>query len=602
MLSNIDIENRLLNGEKKGVCRCKLCGGNCLTCPKCKGGNIINKIISKIPSSDDTARPRYPGELHAILKLPNGKFGIANYMGPGTHVVERIKRGDPPRTYTDKIAQAHDIRYGLAKSQDEVSAADRKFISSIKAAQGKDSNFNIQLGLRPIQAKLFAEEKGIIKPGKIASFGDIPPEDIPVVKSKLRELESQGLGKGGCASCGAIQKKNLDDLSENVKKAKQTISKDPKKSSIFGSYVYRGQTYPSDIDIHEVLESNISKEDAYNKMANALKTLVRRIQNQKGSYVGDIKAGIDERFILDPNDEKFGSIIEDWYNNGLIDKKEMNLLEQLYVNHDINLLEEELRQLQVIRWKADEVLQGYKILPGNKRINLVDAMKGKSAIKIDMWTPINGDYNEVTNFFFVIYRHPDGTFELLNAETKDYLREMVKQIEKFHEKEFYNPFKAAKRMWGIARFTKNDELLNKLTPLFQGDMARINQVMSEISTIILMMENIKNLPIQTLRAQIDRFKDRLAYVYRVPIDDNYVSKLISNIVSHFANYNQKTIIAKLKELKDYLEKLRNEGTEEYLNKHRITSRDIEYIKNIPENKQLEPFILKALHMNDKEFI
>jgi len=34
-----------------------------------------------LPSSDENARNGYPGELHAILKLPNGKNGVANYMG-----------------------------------------------------------------------------------------------------------------------------------------------------------------------------------------------------------------------------------------------------------------------------------------------------------------------------------------------------------------------------------------------------------------------------------------------------------------------------------------------------------------------------------------
>ena len=46
-----------------------------------QGSGIVNTLINKIPSSDSTARPRYPGERHTVLQLKNGLPGIANYMG-----------------------------------------------------------------------------------------------------------------------------------------------------------------------------------------------------------------------------------------------------------------------------------------------------------------------------------------------------------------------------------------------------------------------------------------------------------------------------------------------------------------------------------------
>ncbi len=45
------------------------------------GSEIGKTVQNLLPSSDENARPGYPGEKHAILKLPNGKFGVANYMG-----------------------------------------------------------------------------------------------------------------------------------------------------------------------------------------------------------------------------------------------------------------------------------------------------------------------------------------------------------------------------------------------------------------------------------------------------------------------------------------------------------------------------------------
>ena len=52
-------------------------------------------LRNALPSSDSSARPGYAGEKHAILKLSNGKYGVANYMGPHTNLLERLRKGDP---------------------------------------------------------------------------------------------------------------------------------------------------------------------------------------------------------------------------------------------------------------------------------------------------------------------------------------------------------------------------------------------------------------------------------------------------------------------------------------------------------------------------
>ena len=174
-----------------------------------------------VPSSDDTARPAFAGEKHAILKLPNGKFGTANYMGPGTQLERRLKRGDPPRTMADRVAQAHDSRYALARSQKDVANADRAMIRKLKELQSKrlDSNLNIQMGLRPIQAKLHAESLGLVKPGSIATFGDsLKSSNRGMVEKKLRELEQEGFGLPGDALRAKLIKQRFKKSDKRRKK------------------------------------------------------------------------------------------------------------------------------------------------------------------------------------------------------------------------------------------------------------------------------------------------------------------------------------------------------------------------------------------------
>lgn len=159
-------------------------------------GELATSLRNALPSSDSNARAGFPGEKHAVLRLPNGKFGVANYMGPGTQLVKRLRRGDPPRTLSDKVSKAHDIRYSLAKNQKDVSKADMLMIRKLKQIQKDrlDSKFNTQMGMRPIQAKMALERSGLVKPGKIASFGGLHKGDTSLVVSKLEELEQDGYG------------------------------------------------------------------------------------------------------------------------------------------------------------------------------------------------------------------------------------------------------------------------------------------------------------------------------------------------------------------------------------------------------------------------
>lgn len=135
-------------------------------------GNVGTNLLNRIPNSDDTGRPMFNGEKHALLKLQNGKMGIGNYMGPGTQLIKRLKRGDPPRTETDKVSQAHDIRYGIAKNVDDIRKADKIMIRKVEeiARNKTDSRINIAQA-KLIKAKIVGEDLGLIK--RNAFSGDL---------------------------------------------------------------------------------------------------------------------------------------------------------------------------------------------------------------------------------------------------------------------------------------------------------------------------------------------------------------------------------------------------------------------------------------------
>ena len=173
------------------------------------GSEIGKTVQNLLPSSDENARAGFTGEKHSLLQLPNGKLGVANYMGPGTHIIERLKRGDPPRTESDKVAQAHDIRYALAsgvKSKEKqaqmIRDADQRMVNALDriSRAGTDDTKNIFIGKRLIQAKMLGEDAGVIPKG---SFGgdlkNIPDDDRIMLMSKSAGLNQEGYGLPGQA-------------------------------------------------------------------------------------------------------------------------------------------------------------------------------------------------------------------------------------------------------------------------------------------------------------------------------------------------------------------------------------------------------------------
>ena len=132
--------------------------------------------------SNETPNGGFKGERHTLLKLPDGSFKMANWLGPRTNVLARLKRGDPGLTATDWIARRHDIDYafaGLITDKTErlkaVRDADKRMVSALDqlSKDGGDSSFNIEQGRVVIKAKMVLEDMGIMNPELFIGMGDI---------------------------------------------------------------------------------------------------------------------------------------------------------------------------------------------------------------------------------------------------------------------------------------------------------------------------------------------------------------------------------------------------------------------------------------------
>lgn len=154
---------------------------------------------------------KYPGEKHAFLvpesfrqkkgllkKVKNLKNVAtrANYAGPGTNIVARLQRGDLPVSETDRVAMAHDIRYGLARNYDQVRVADEKMLKALDNVERakRDTKFNTRAAGAIIKAKMGLENRGLPR-NFFAQHGESnTPEETALMKNTLSKLEQRGLG------------------------------------------------------------------------------------------------------------------------------------------------------------------------------------------------------------------------------------------------------------------------------------------------------------------------------------------------------------------------------------------------------------------------
>jgi hypothetical protein len=383
--------------------------------------------------------------------------------------------------------------------------------------------------------------------------------------------------------------KPKSSYTESQNKAIALVSLNENNVIPFGSFTYRAQQYPGDIDVMEQVPVCCSKEEAIKVMEKGLKDLVKKIDKLRGYYLGDVKVGLDLIYNID---------IGQWQNGVLYNYDYESIVNQINYLHDngyfndidynqlINTIKihpthdehdefyEELRKHFVLRWSDKELLQGYKIVLPNRKITLKQALEHKTMVKIDIWAPVNGKYLEVSNFYILIELTNDGKHVLVNLP-QDYLdtfeQSIKKEVEKlFYSKVYYKPFKLVKRLWSLARINKDLKMIYYLTPLISSEASLLSQVNSEIDTLILMLENLVSLPIKTMINQIDLFRSKFSTLIEIDYkEEQNIDHIISNIVENYENMSRNELINDLKFIKKYNTQLINDFTISYLKAYKV---------------------------------
>lgn len=321
------------------------------------------------------------------------------------------------------------------------------------------------------------------------------------------------------------------------------------EASPFGSFIYRLQKYPGDIDLVETFTDCCTMDEVINKFSRALKKMVKDITNKRTHYFSEVKAGLDKRYDID-----IGNMINGRYqpNKKLLDYSLKMLKNKLitddeykiiyYIFHyvtdpgadEYDSIYNIFREHRILRWQPKEILEGKKMLPGNQIKYLHDALKDHTPVKIDQLVLLGDRFIEVTNFVMLGIQKCDELIPInIDLELEhDANVQLPQEIEKLYFSDYYySPFKMVKRLYSLARHNRNEELLYKIIPFVSSNISLLYQIKSEVDTLILILKKLKVPPMITINKQLDGMKNRLASIIEIETEDleNY-NEFINKII------------------------------------------------------------------------
>jgi len=352
-----------------------------------------------------------------------------------------------------------------------------------------------------------------------------------------------------------MEVKPTEAVNKDIKSIFKLISYKQDNPIILGSNRYSDVKYPSDFDLFEVIYTHQNKNIFIKNVHKMFKKIFKNTQ-KSNIYFIDFKAGYDKELYFD--DFKNKKAVKNFYKqklqDNLITKETYNTILSLLKN--TLKLEEYCKNLYKLRWKYEDIMNGFINVSNNRKIYFNDLFNDKSLFKIDIVSYVNERFIEFSNIFE--FRYSNGVN--INAEKADDLQSLKEDMkEQYYNK---NYMKAIKRLFSISKIEDNKELANTLLDIINSDAGKLSQVKSNIDTCILLLEH--GYTDETTISKIYKFVDLLK-------SEN--PNLPKRILSKMNNINKaklsNTVLMKLEEIKNDIQKYLQKITLKEIDKHKI---------------------------------
>jgi hypothetical protein len=347
---------------------------------------------------------------------------------------------------------------------------------------------------------------------------------------------------------------------------------DGHKVNIVGSMSLRSQVYAGDYDANERITLSGSRVEALKTLTAKFKSIIKSIKKLPMTYVSDIKSGSVEewRIISRPyNFSESRKQLEKLYEANIIDRAVYidgkKRIKKNPTNLELLLLEQDFRP-NIIRWTVSEVLIGYKKLVDGRKFTLEEAFTTPTITKLDVISWVQN--NRFTDFSMIYEFANNGV--TLNPSLRDFEESVLENIYVLHSQKQY--YKMAKRVFALAKYNRNTEVLKILSPLFNGDLGRLYIVYGDIGTVESMFETERFLPYSKLEFEFDQFKGRLSNISleRYISQEDQIFKDIDRLVSvKKTASNKQKLLSIMGSIKKRLLELLSHYSKEYLEKHEL---------------------------------
>ena len=293
---------------------------------------------------------------------------------------------------------------------------------------------------------------------------------------------------------------------------------------ILGSGSLRSQQYSADVDAFESTTiSGNSRADALKNTADRFQTMIRDVLKRPLTYFMDFKCGsVEDWRVIHPDAHvSNGKVrgydcdtarakVDSLYEQGIITKAEHTSALELLIKNprptQFYEIKDKLR-FNIIRWNVKEILAGHKTHRG-KKVTLAECFGDPTIAKLDLIILVNNNrFIEVSNLYDLSWK--GGRLNAFNmANIIQNLRDDI--LSYYCEN---NPFKMLKRMFSLARFDKKMKLADKLIPILNSDLGRLYIIISDLDTIVQMMEEDLPLPKERIKFELEQIPSRLANIW-----------------------------------------------------------------------------------------
>lgn len=293
---------------------------------------------------------------------------------------------------------------------------------------------------------------------------------------------------------------------------------------IFGSFNYKLQPYPGDVDSTNIVKfkKSVSEENAIKISATMIRDIVLKLSKVKNYTISDLKCGV----------------------------------------HDNN---------ESIHWSNEEIIKGYREAgvvdkngnSSNRKITLVDALGDIGAMcKLDLIAPLMGRYAEIT-VLYQIYAEGVAITKTIEEEDDEHLNLLLDTLKQIKKGKL---FKVIKRLFSYARLTKNNKLLRYFEPFINSNLSKLASYKSDLETLELILENNKYPSMQTLKDELDRIKFGIDNILDLDINKTNVYDLIDQLLILIKNKHKNDSLSIIKKIKKIFEETLNKETVTLLGK------------------------------------